>query len=250
LLTAAYIKTIKSLQLAKFRKELGQFVVEGDKAVRELLQSKQIQTKAVYALPQWFEACQKHSIQILRNANCIETNAHQLAAMTGLKTPTQVLAVAEIPQYILAKIPDNQWVIYLDQVQDPGNVGTILRLADWFGIEWVIASPDTADTWSPKVIQASMGAFARVKSARTDLKRLDLKNTHILAADMHGKSIYTGVAAKSGILIMGNEGQGISVSLEQLITERITIPRHPKGGAESLNVATATAIILSNLHLH
>jgi RNA methyltransferase, TrmH family len=238
------LKAIKSLQLAKFRKELGQFVVEGEKAVLELLEQKQIQCMEVFCTSEWIS--NKRLTPHLAE-KIITIAEHQMQAMSGLKTPQGILAVAQIPTYPIDFEANTQLALYLDQIQDPGNVGTILRLADWFGIKWVFASPDTADIWSPKVVQASMGAFLRVKTVRVPLSELITPKVQVLAADMDGNSIYTANIPSNGILLLGNEGQGISVSHLPLITQRITIPRHPQGGAESLNVATATAIILSNL---
>jgi RNA methyltransferase, TrmH family len=241
---AARIKAIKSLQQSKFRKELAQFVIEGEKAVLELLEQDQVKCIEAFCTTQWIS--NKRLTQELAERLIIITEP-QMAAMTGLKTPQGILAVAEIPTYSLDFQSDTQLALYLDQIQDPGNVGTILRLADWFGVQWVFTSPDTADVWSPKVVQSSMGAFLRVKTARLPISELITPNLSVMAADMEGDNVYATPIKPHGILLLGNEGQGIGVNHEQFITQRITIPRHPQGGAESLNVAIATAIILSNL---
>lgn len=238
------LKEIKSLQLAKFRKELGQFVIEGEKAVMELLQQKQLKYLEVLVQQEWLSNKRLTSEFMSR---ITEVTERQMASASGMKTPPPMLAVVELPSYSIDYQPDSELCIYLDQIQDPGNVGTILRLADWFGIRWVFASPDTADIYSPKVVQSSMGAVLRVKTARVPLEDLILPKIPVLAADMSGHSVYSAPLPNYGILLLGNEGQGIGVTNEPYITQRVTIPRHPQGGAESLNVANAAAIILSYL---
>jgi RNA methyltransferase, TrmH family len=248
-LTTNRIKDIKSLQLAKFRKELGQFVIEGEKNVRELLQAQpysSVVCEEVFAETVWLRK-NRDTLPRSTHKYITEVTSRQLEVLSALTTPPPIIAVAAIPEEKIDFDPDNELVIYLDQIQDPGNAGTIMRLADWFGIRWVFASPDSADLWAPKVVQAGMGAFLRVKTARIDLIGLIDRSMPVLAADMTGQSVYSGNMPKNGVLLLGNEGQGISVSNERLITERITIPRTPRGGAESLNVATAAAIILSHM---
>jgi RNA methyltransferase, TrmH family len=242
--TSARLKEVKSLQLAKFRKELGQFVVEGEKIVLELVDQDKIKVIDLFVTQDWLSNKRMHTDFMAR---CTIITVAQMSMITSLKTAPSLLAVAAIPTESIDYQSDRQLAIYLDQLQDPGNVGTIMRLADWFGVEWVFASQDTADFWSPKVIQASMGAFLRVKTAKLPLEELATPHTHIMGADMYGEPIYSQLLPKNGVLVMGNEGNGISVHNEMHITKRITIPRPPEGGAESLNVATAAAIILSHL---
>jgi RNA methyltransferase, TrmH family len=241
-LTAARIKQIKSLQLAKFRKEFGQFVMEGDKMVQEALNQHTIKRTAVFATEAWKSSVTKHFDQKVLAEITLVTE-HQLKAMSSMQTPQPALATLQIPTDQQATLAAR--AIYLDDIQDPGNVGTILRLADWFGITQVFASEATADFYNPKVVQASMGAVLRLYLKKCPLSQLAQPDTRIVAADMHGQSLHHWDIPERMVLLLGNEGKGVSVSHAALIQDRVTITRPQGGGAESLNVASAAAILLS-----
>jgi TrmH family RNA methyltransferase len=241
-LTAALTKQIKSLQLAKFRKEFGQFVMEGDKLVREALNQQALKRTGVFATEAWKSSVSKQFDQKALAEIKVVTEP-QLKAMSSMQTPQQTLATLQIPADHQAALAAR--AIYLDDIQDPGNVGTILRLADWFGITQVYASEATADFYNPKVVQASMGAVLRLHLKKCPLGLLAQPDTRIVAADMHGHSVYDWDIPQRMVLLLGNEGNGVNVSHAALIQDRVTITRPRGGGAESLNVASAAAILLS-----
>lgn len=247
MLSKAKIKLVSSLKMKKYRDEESLFFVEGVKISEELLRSE-VRVRFVVALPEWLEA----NRGLLRGVECIEVREEELARISALKHPQRVLVVAEKPA---APGPDQLSLSYhasapallLDGLQDPGNLGTILRLCDWFGIPTIFASPDTADLYNPKVIQASMGSFLRVQMIYTSLPDLlqTAGNQALYGTFMDGQSIYETQFEKNAWIVMGNEGNGISDELSRLIKHRITIPAQPSSGAESLNVSIATAITLS-----
>lgn len=245
MLTKNTIKRVKSLQQKKFRNELGLFVAEGQKLVEELLHSK-------------FEIVEIFHTEPLINpkVNCPVTLISQsdMERISGLVTPSPVLAVVKYPSSPLSVDPCNELVLALDTIQDPGNMGTIIRLADWFGIDHIVCSRGCTDAFAPKAIQATMGAIAHVKIHYTDLVAW-LKQQNkcpIVGACMAGENIYSYKKGQTGIIVMGNEGNGISPEVDKLITHRIHIPTFAKGRkiVESLNVAMATAIILSEFMGH
>lgn len=230
------IKWLRSLQLKKIRDEEGLFVLEGEKMVEEALGSfpEQIHTliytadfKSQHALP---------------SNDSFLVSQLNLGQASGLKTPNKALAVLKKASYSL---PDkNQLILALDDVQDPGNMGTILRICDWYGINHIVCSPNTVDLYNPKVVQSSMGAIFRVCVHYTDLRTFLTNYPHpVYGALLDGKNIYQSTLAKKGIILLGNEGKGISSSIQELISHKITIPRF--GAAESLNVSVAAGIIVS-----
>ncbi len=176
-------------------------------------------------------------------------NERELSQITQLKTPNQVLAVAAIPGQGEEVDWSNGWTIYLDGIQDPGNLGTILRISDWFGIRKVVAGPGTVELYNSKTIQATMGAFLRVQYLEMDLSDIasQAPSVPILAADMHGESIYDVSFPETGILVIGNEGRGLSQSSIDRANKRISIPPATQNGTESLNAAVATGIICAFL---
>jgi TrmH family RNA methyltransferase len=237
--TKALAKSINELKDKKNRQVLGLFAVEGTKVVDELIGSK-ITVKTLFATDTWL---QEHKSLNIGSAELIEVTEKQLAQISFLKSPQQVLAVCKIPKssYTISTIAD-QFCIVLDTIQDPGNLGTIIRIADWYGIQHVICSPSCADVYNPKVIQATMGSFLRVIIHYTELEPF-LKQQHnqIIGALMVGENLHQSVLPQKGLLLIGNEGSGISENLLPFITKPITIPKF--GGAESLNAGIATAII-------
>ncbi len=169
----------------------------------------------------------------------------ELKKISFLKTPNKALALFKIPQQ--QAIPTNQFVVALDNVRDPGNLGTIIRLCDWFGVEELVCNTETVDCYNPKVIQATMGSITRVNVSYIDLESyLKASNSPVFGAFMDGDNVYKTTLPETGILVLGNEANGISPEIEALVTNRIAIPRFGALQAtESLNVATATAILLS-----
>lgn len=235
------IKFIQSLEQKKFRKESGCFLAEGNKWVEDTLSSFQCET--LLATAEWLAA---HPV--VSAGEVLEVTREELKKASLLKTPQEVIAIYKIPEY--RPEPDllrTQLVLALDTVQDPGNLGTIVRLADWYGIEHVICSPECADVYNPKVVQATMGALARVKVYSQDLAEFlaSFSEMPIYGTFLNGKNLYDQELSKSGILIMGSEGNGISPSLEKYINKRLYIPNYPsdRSTTESLNVAVATAIV-------
>jgi len=237
------VKSIKALHLKKFRQKYNNFIAEGDKIVSELLQQSLYVVQQVYALPEWIE---DHTDLLHQSDTRFqEINDKSLKLISQLKTPNKVLAVVEIPKKKSLSPIDADWSIFLDGLQDPGNVGTIMRIADWFGIPNVIAGPGTVDLYNSKVLQATMGAFLRVHWSLMDydaLAELSQKTT-IYAADMGGNDVFDLSVPTNGVLVIGNEGRGLSPQTRALTPEIISISSPHGGGAESLNAAVATGII-------
>ncbi len=239
MLTKSQIKYIQSLGHKKFREETGLFIAEGPRIVNEWLHDPRVSIEAIYALPEWIAAHPE--------AKALEISETELQRISQLQQPHQVLAL--VKQWD-NKIPDGEadsWILGLDQIQDPGNLGTIIRIADWFGVVHIICQPDTADMYNPKVVQASMGSLARVRVLYDDLGKWIRQHpeTLVYGATLEGRDIAQLKNPKKGLLIIGNEARGISEELLEAINVRLTIPR--KGGAESLNAAVATGILLSHL---
>ena len=237
------IKFINSLKLKKNRDKESLFIAEGSKIVSEIL-SSDLNIPLISATSDWISKNEINpSIEVL------ECSISELKKITTLTTASEVIAVVRIPknEYSIDKI-QSKLSLALDDIQDPGNLGTIIRLADWFGIENIFCSKNTADIYNPKVIQATMGSFLRVKTHYVDLPEF-LKQQLIIpvyGTFMEGENIYNQDLSSTGIIVMGNEGNGISLSIEELITHKIAIPpANKKVHPESLNVGTATGIILS-----
>jgi TrmH family RNA methyltransferase len=174
----------------------------------------------------------------------------EMERISQLKTANSVLAVVELPRHSLAKAqPAKNLVLALDRVQNPGNLGTIIRLADWFGISDIVCSEDSADCFNPKVVQATMGAILRVRVHYTNLPQwlANQRDTKIYGTFLEGENIYSAQLDKAGVIVMGNEGQGISTEVAETVTHKLLIPPYPadRCGSESLNVAVATAVICS-----
>lgn len=232
-------KFIQSLCHKKHRQAEGVFIAEGVKLVEEILKSN-FRIKKIYATEKWGggKTDLKDVIAIV--------SEDDLARISTLQTPNQVLALVEQPTIKPVLQFKNKLSLVLDGIQDPGNFGTIIRIADWFGIDQIICSHDTVELYNPKVIQSTMGSFIRenvVYDYLTDL--LKTAQVPIYGALLSGASIYEIDKPKEGILLIGSEGKGIGEELLSMITNPITIPRI--GGAESLNAAVATGILLSHL---
>ncbi|MFV0417559.1 MAG: RNA methyltransferase [Dysgonomonas sp.] len=235
------LKYIRSLKEKKFRTEYGTFVAEGNKLVRDLLPYMKCQL--LVAIPDFL-----HDLDISAVEETIAVNDSELAQASFLQNPQQVLAVFYQPENSSISVDiEGQLVLALDGIQDPGNLGTIVRLADWYGISHIFCSSDTADIYNPKVVQATMGALARVNLHYVDLEDfLDENNkVPVYGTLLDGNDMYEQEITAHGIIVMGNEGQGIRPEIEKRVTRKLYIPNYPKGCAtsESLNVAIATAII-------
>jgi TrmH family RNA methyltransferase len=236
------IKYIQSLGQKKFRDETGLFIAEGPKIVKELLEADPGLVKQVYAVNEWITQNRKLPTGI----QVEEISDQELEKISQLKTPNQVLALAGqlTNEEIRLK---GKLSLALCGIQDPGNLGTIIRIADWFGVTQVICSMDSADVYNPKVIQSTMGSIARVSVFYTDLLQLLSANRDIpvYATVLDGKDVTKIKKPEEGILLIGNESRGIPAEILQLAGERLTIPK--KGRAESLNAAVAAGIILAQL---
>ena len=240
------IKFIRQLEQKKFRRREGLFVAEGTKVVGDLLAHYQPHT--VFATDDWLKG---HASEYCHLSSVItEVTDEELRRLSFLQHPQQVLALFPIPSTAPANYPlsivNCQLSLALDGIQDPGNLGTIIRIADWFGIEQIICSEDTVDAWNPKVVQATMGSIARVNIIYNNL--LEFLDT--LPADypvygtlLDGDNIYTQPLTPHGLIVMGNEGNGISPEIRQKVNRRLLIPSYRTDDtAESLNVAIATAV--------
>ena len=244
MLSKAKIKFIHSLELKKNRRQEGVFVAEGPKVVGDLLEM--MRPTFLIATSEWMSANQD-----LQTDEWLEVTDEELAKASFLKHPQQVLGTFPIPPSLHEVSPEvdtNQLSLMLDGVQDPGNLGTIIRIADWFGINDVYCSQDTADVFNPKVVQATMGSIARVRVHYADLPELlsHLPEDYpIYGTLLDGENIYETRLQPHGAIIMGNEGKGLSTAIIQRLTHRILIPNYPpnRPTADSLNVAVATAIV-------
>jgi TrmH family RNA methyltransferase len=239
------IKNISALHQKKFRKELGLFIAEGPKVVDEFLHSD-LKVTEIYGLESWVTK----NLLLLKKTNCsyfIITEA-ELARISTLQTPNEVLAVLKQPFYSVKEINAKaDLFLYLDGVADPGNMGTIIRMADWFGIKQIFCSDSCADVFSPKVVQSTMGSLARVKSLIMDLSEIChlLNCNDVYGAVLGGENLYTTNLPEKCMLVIGSESHGISANNTKLLNKQISIPQAKGGKTESLNAAVATSIILS-----
>lgn len=248
MLSKQQAKIIQSLEKKKFRDEYHLFKAEGEKIVGELLASD-LKTETVIAFPQWIAT---HPRLLEQVGKVIEADERDMRAVSDFQSLPPVAAIAEIPAWTCDdRIVSGGLSLVLNGVQDPGNLGTILRLADWFGVPYVFCDADTADAFAPKVVQASMGAVFRVRTVYTDLAslidRFRTPDFRCYGTFLDGQSVYATALPAKGLIVMGNEGRGIRPELVPHIDSRITIPSFATGGqgSESLNVAVATGIILS-----
>ncbi len=246
MLSKSKTKYIQTLGQKKFRDEEGLFIAEGPKIVKDLLEEKTVTVKVFYALKEWIDDNKK----LVGGTELIEIEEADLEKISQLKTPNKVIAVVQ--QFDVAKeiTASNKITLALDGIQDPGNMGTIIRIADWFGVEQIVCSNDSADIYNSKVVQSTMGSIARVKVFYTDLEQWlrEQKGISIYATTLEGKAIGSIEKIKEGIIVFGNESKGISLAIMNIATDKITIPK--KGKAESLNAGVAAGIILSHLVSH
>ena len=233
-------KFIKSLQLKKYRKQEQLFLVEGEKSVLEVMQSA-FEVQQIFATS---EFQQKHNT-ILRPFEVFNATEAELSSMGSFKSNNSAIAVVNMRPNTSVSLEDD-YALMLDGINDPGNLGTIVRIADWYGIKKIVASTSTAELYNPKVISASKGSFTRVQFYYTSLTDyLREVSGPVYGAFMEGDDVHGIRFTDSGVIVLGNESNGISFEVSQLVTHRISIPRY--GHAESLNVGAATAVICDNL---
>lgn len=240
------IKLIKSLTQKKYRQKHKLFLVEGDKNVLEVLHSK-IEVQSLFATSVFLK---EHESSVKNAEKADEATTEEIKKASLLKSPQNSLALCSLPEKMELPEKLDSFSFYLDGIQDPGNLGTIIRTCDWFGIENLYCSVDTADVYNPKVIQAAMGSFARLNiyyTVYTDLRKIaNASGVKILGTFMNGVNIYKNQLPKNALVVLGNEGKGIRKEVEQGIDQKISIPRFQKeNNPESLNVAISSAIICS-----
>lgn len=237
-MTKAEIQLVRSLSDKRAREEQGLFVAEGEKLISEIRASK-LRVRKIYALEGLFEGAEVEVV-----------GSKELERLSLLKTPSKAVAVVEIPHHKLRiDTLKERLMLALDEVQNPGNLGTIIRLADWFGITDIVCSRSSADCFNPKVVQATMGAILRVRVHYVDLEQFiqnaAAQHIPVYGTFLEGENLYTASLTEGGIVVMGNEGRGISEPIQKLVTHKILIPPYPadRPTSESLNVAMATGIV-------
>lgn len=234
-------KYFKSLQLKKYRQVEGMFLVEGAKGVEEVLASS-YEVESLIGTTEYLSNLPKPLKD--KAQEVLEAKENDLVQVGTFKSNKTAIAVVKMKQATAVSSISDKLMLALDGVNDPGNLGTIIRIADWYGIQTIICSPDTADVYNPKVINSTMGSFTRVDVVYTDLKiYLSNSRKRVYGALLEGQSIYSS-SLEEGVILMGSESHGISKELRDLVTDPIKIPG--RGGAESLNVAIATAVVLDN----
>ena len=247
------IKFIQSLKQTKFRKENKMFVVEGNKLVSELLASD-FNVENILVTETWLEKFPEMAAS-LKSYEIV--NAKQMEQMSSMVTPPGIIATAHTPSYnINPKDAENEFILALDGINDPGNLGTMIRTADWFGINKIVCSHDCADAWQAKTIQSTMGSIFRIQIIDTDFKEFLIKSqqlsnsaTPLYGGLMEGENIFTKkIEKKNGVIIIGSESHGIREDVLPLVTSPIHIPRGKGSQTESLNASVAAAIIISTIY--
>lgn len=247
MITRNEIKYVNSLFSKKGRKLTNQFVIEGPKMVDELLKSS-LRPVKVFGTPDWYVSTGLKSDGFFQTVS-----ESELSRLSNLETPNSVLAIVQIPRSTIESISfeDKGYVLFLDNIQDPGNLGTIIRLADWFGIKAVCLSESSADPFSPKAIQSSMGSILRVRVLRISwaslMEGFVQEKPALIGAVLGGKNAYKTPVPDSGIIVIGNESKGIAPEIVNQLNYKLEIPSAPASGAESLNAGIATAILVSEL---
>jgi RNA methyltransferase, TrmH family len=239
----AKIKYVQSLHQKKFRERHQSFIIEGDKIVREVISEQRLQLESIFATEEWIDENQQKLAQY--NGILTAIKSTELKKISALKTPNKVLVVAKMPTYTF---PDfnalsSELYLVLENIQDPGNLGTIIRTADWFGIKHIFCSIGCVDLYNPKTLQATMGSFMRIKVHYTALEKLFESAPKLprYGAILGGESVYETTLTKPSFLLIGNEGKGLKPDTQELLTNSVTIPRF--GEAESLNASIATGIL-------
>lgn len=244
MLSKSFEKYVKSLKQKKYRSQYQRFLAEGTKTVLEFLK-EDFKIEKILAAPEWL---QQVGYLELNDELVMEVSVAEMEKISSLSNPSPVMIIGCIPSLKLDEEALQQnFSLALDDIQDPGNLGTIVRIADWFGFPYVFISENSADPYNPKSVQASMGSLARIHVIETDLESLFTSRPQlpVYAADASGESIYEIHPEKYGFLLIGNEGHGFSPAFDKLITKKIAIPRY--GSAESLNAAVSAGIITAHL---
>jgi len=243
-MTKAQIKLIQSLSRQKYRKEYNAYLVEGDKNAKEWLQSNS-RIKHIVVVESWM----KQNIALIHHhpeAEVIIAADFELEKITSLQTAQEVVLVVERAPNFPFEQNKNEWSLLLDKIQDPGNMGSIIRTADWFGIQQIVCTPDCVEVYNPKVVQASMGSLLRVKIKEMTIEDfLEANTLPLYAACLYGSNIKELSNNPKGVIAMGNESKGLSDTVLDAANYKITIPKY--GHAESLNVAVATGIVCALL---
>jgi len=241
MLSKAKVRFIKSLQVKKYRLAEQCFVVQGAKAVREVLASD-FKVDLLVGTPSFFQ----EKLAAHKASEVIEASEKELTAVSSVETNSAALAIVRMKPAGRPVIPNDNFTLVLDDIRDPGNLGTIIRTADWYGVPLVLASEETTDLYSPKVINSTMGSFLRVAVHYGKLDQwLSTVNIPVYGAFLDGTDIHKVQFGKAGLLVIGNESKGISPGVAKWVSQQVTIPRI--GKAESLNASVATAIVLDNL---
>lgn len=243
MLNKSEVKYIQSLSQKKFRDKEGVYLVEGPKIVAEALAATQVQVQKLYAVEAW---ALRHE-ELFQRGQCEVVKDFELEKLSQLKTPNQVLAVVALPDDARFGFTGEEPGLVLDGIRDPGNLGTIIRIADWFGVRQVVCSSDCADAYGAKVVQATMGSIFRVQLLYTDLENWmeEQKGLPFYGAALDGAALKGIPVVSKGMIVIGNESAGIRPGVMSRVTQKITIEKW--GDAESLNAAVATGIILSHL---
>jgi TrmH family RNA methyltransferase len=246
MLSKSRLKYIQSLSHKKFREASPEFIIEGPKIVEEFLLNRPELINEIFTLDTWLQSA-KGLLSSLSPEKVISVSEIELEKISLLSTPNQVLALVQKPDQPTEPDLRNRITLVLDNIQDPGNMGTIIRTADWFGISQVVCSKESAELYNPKVIQSTMGSILRVAVIYTDIDQWikEVEDFPIYCTALNGKNLYEMGPVKEGLLIIGNESKGVRQSVMQAATKKITIPRF--GGAESLNAAVAAGIVMAQL---
>jgi len=240
MLSKAKVKFIKSLQIKKYRKQEQCFLVQGAKSVQEILHSD-FEVVTIVGTEAFLT-----SLRVPKSVELIDASGRELEGLGEFQSNDSVLAIARMRSSRQPPLTQDEFALVLDDIRDPGNLGTIIRTADWYGISRIIASEETADFYNPKVISSTMGSFVRIDVLYTDLQQYLSQTKHrVYGAFLNGHDVHGMTFGSGGLIVIGNESRGISPEVEKFVTDRITIPRY--GRAESLNAAIATAVICDNI---
>ena len=242
MLSITKLKYIKSLHRKKYRQKYNKIIVEGFKICSELIEQKLIEIDSIYIT----NAVDKSLISVDGETALFEIPINEMKSISLLQNPSPILLICNMP-FSNWEINATQKLLYLDRIQDPGNLGTIIRTADWFAFDGIVLSEDSVESTNPKVIQASMGSVFRIPIKVIPIEELkeSCSKLKVIAADMHGISINKYIFPQHFLLILGNEGQGIHPDLAPLIEDKILIPQNGDRNIESLNVAVAASIFMS-----
>jgi TrmH family RNA methyltransferase len=247
-ITNNQIKFVKSLHQSKFRQKYNNFIAEGDKIAQEILQCASFNIINIFATKEWIE--NNHELLKPHASVLIDILPPEMSKISTLKTNSSVLIVLEKkPELVDYEKLNTGHVIYLDDVQDPGNLGTIIRIADWFGVDSIIRSRGCADFYNPKVVQSTMGSFLNVSLYTERFDNLKITNHETVGAVMHGSILSEFEWPDRTMLIMGNEGKGVSAAIHQVIDHHVTIPGSNNRVADSLNVGMATGILMGSMFM-